>query len=270
MRRRITTTAFAALAIALASNCATAQEADQKVIVKGDTIDIIIPQKNYGRYDRGLNNYLFVPKGQWAFGVTAYYGEWDTDDVQFLDFLNDFNFTGSAFSIKPYISYFIGHNQAIGMKIGYTRNKFDIGNLTVNFEDDIDFTIEDVEYHTKNYSASFFYRYYIGLDKGHRFAIYSESELEFSLGDGYFKRIIDSEPRETRTSSSKLSINFGPGFCVFLHEKASFNISFGVFSIYYKEEDQRTNDTERGSRSTTGASFKFNVLNVSMGVALHI
>ena len=30
---------------------------DETVIVGGDTVSIILPQKNYGRYDRGLFNY---------------------------------------------------------------------------------------------------------------------------------------------------------------------------------------------------------------------
>lgn len=32
----------------------------ERVIVGEDTVSIIIPQKNYGRYDRGLFNFLFV------------------------------------------------------------------------------------------------------------------------------------------------------------------------------------------------------------------
>ena len=36
----------------------------EKVVVGKDTVDIIIPQRNFGRFDRGLFNYLFIPKGQ--------------------------------------------------------------------------------------------------------------------------------------------------------------------------------------------------------------
>ena len=64
---------------------------DEKVIVGSDTVSIILPQKNYGRYDRGLLNYLYIPKGQWSFGMTASYGEFSTDDVQILSILKDFD-----------------------------------------------------------------------------------------------------------------------------------------------------------------------------------
>ena len=48
---------------------------DTKVIVGNDTVSMIIPEKNFGRYDRGLKNYLFIPKGEWAFGLTASMGD---------------------------------------------------------------------------------------------------------------------------------------------------------------------------------------------------
>lgn len=41
-------------------------ENNKKVIVDGDTVSMIIPERNYGRYDRGLFNYLYLPKGDWA------------------------------------------------------------------------------------------------------------------------------------------------------------------------------------------------------------
>lgn len=36
---------------------------DEKVIHKGDTIPMVLKSKNFGRFDRGLSNYLFIPKG---------------------------------------------------------------------------------------------------------------------------------------------------------------------------------------------------------------
>ncbi|MDE6438704.1 MAG: hypothetical protein K2L62_03505, partial [Muribaculaceae bacterium] len=77
--------------------------ADETVIVGGDTVSIVLPQKNYGRYDRGLFNFLFVPKGQWSFGLQASYGEFNTADVQILSILKDFNVKVKAYSLQPYI-----------------------------------------------------------------------------------------------------------------------------------------------------------------------
>ncbi len=242
----------------------------ERVLVGNDTVNLILRERNFGRYNRGLLNFLFIPKGKWAFGMNVSYGEFDTEDVQLLSFLQNLNFKGSMFSISPSVSYFVRHNTAVGMKLGYSRNKFNLGSLSVDIDDDINFSLRDVDYHTEDYSASIFLRRYIGLDNNRRFAIYNDVELKCSSGNGTFTRLYNDQPKETRTLSTKASLNFSPGLCVFIQEYVSFNISFGVFGVNYTHESQRTDGVNEGSRSALGASFKFNLLNLNMGVAVHI
>ncbi|MDE7473694.1 MAG: hypothetical protein K2M68_08950 [Muribaculaceae bacterium] len=131
---------------------------DEKVIVGGDTISIILPQANYGRYDRGLYNYLFIPRGQWSFGLTASYGEFSSDDVQILSVIKDLDLGIKAYSIKPSISYAIRNNQTVGLKFNYTRMTGNLGSLSFDFDEDMNFTIGDVSYYSQTYSAGIFYR----------------------------------------------------------------------------------------------------------------
>ena len=63
---------------------------NEKVIVGNDTVSMIISEKNLGRYNRGLYNYLFIPKGDWVFGLNASYGEFNADDVEILSILKIF------------------------------------------------------------------------------------------------------------------------------------------------------------------------------------
>ena len=67
---------------------------NQKIVIGKDTVSLIIPERNWGRYDRGLFNYLFIPKGQWSFGLTASYGEFNSEDTNLLSYLTDFDFEG--------------------------------------------------------------------------------------------------------------------------------------------------------------------------------
>lgn len=243
---------------------------DEYVIVGSDTVSIVIPEKNLGRYDRGLFNFLFIPKGQWSLGLTASYGEFNVGDMQLLSLLKDFDFNGNTFSIKPYVSYFFNNNQAIGMKMGYIRSKADLKSLSMDFGDDLNFKISDVFYQTESYSASIFYRHYIGIGREKRFAIFNEVDLSFASGSGMFKRNYNNEPRVTRTISTEAQLNFSPGLCVFIQDYISFNVSFGIFGLYLKNEKQTTNDVEEGSRFTSGANFKFNLFNINFGIAVHI
>ncbi len=243
---------------------------DEKVIIGEDTVSIVIPPKNYGRYDRGLYNYLIIPKGQWAFGLTASYGEFNTDDIQVLSILKNLDLKIKAYSLKPSITYFFNNNQCIGLNLNYTRTITDLSNLSVDFDDDINFSLHDVSYYSENYSTSAFYRYYVGLGRQKRFAVYNEVALGFGSGSSRFKRIYNDEPKDTKTTSTTASLNFSPGICVFMMDNASFNVSFGVFGVKMSKEKQVTDGKYEGSRFSSGANFKFNIFNINFGLAIYI
>ena len=243
---------------------------DQKVIVGNDTVSIILPQRNFGRYDRGLFNFLFIPKGQWSFGLTASYGEFNSDDVQILSLIKDFDFKGKMYSIKPTIGYFVANNQAIGLKFNYTRGEADLGSLSVDIDDDLNFSLKDVSYYSNTYSIGVFYRTYVGLSTDKRFGVFNEVDLSFGSGSSRFKRYYGGELRDTRTNITSASLNFSPGVCVFIMDNVSFNVSFGVFGVSLRNEKQITNGVEEGSRFSSGANFKFNLFNINFGLGVHI
>ncbi|MBD5379826.1 MAG: hypothetical protein HDR74_08085 [Bacteroides sp.] len=243
---------------------------DEKVIIGDDTVSIIIPEKNYGRYDRGLFNYLFVPKGQWAFGLTASYGEFSTDDLEMLSIITDLDFKVKAYSIRPSISYFFKNNQSIGLKFNYIRTMADLQHLSVDFDEDLSFSISNISYYSQSYSASVFYRNYVGLGTEKRFAIFNEVDLTLGSGTSRFKRYYNEELRDTRTNVTSASLNFSPGVCVFIMDNVSFNVSFGVFGLNFNREKQITNEIEEGTRFSSGANFKFNIFNINFGLGIHI
>jgi hypothetical protein len=242
----------------------------EHVVVDGDTVPIILPEKNYGRFDRGLFNYIFIPKGKWGFGITASYGELQTEDVRVLSILKDVDFKGKMYSVKPYISYFVKSNQAVGLKFDYTRGIADLGRLAVDFDDDLNFTLRDVSYYQQSFSVAAFHRAYVGLDRSGRFGIFNEVDLSFGSGSSRFKRLYNNEPKDTRTVITQGAINFSPGVCVFLQDFMSFNVSFGVFGLKWRKEDQTTDGVDEGSRVTSGANFKFNIFNINFGLMVVI
>ena len=209
---------------------------DELVLVGEDTVHMIIPQANYGRFDRGLFNWLYVPKGRWAFGLNASYGELDTEDVQVLSLVKNVDMKGKMYSIKPSISYFVRNNQSVGLQFNYSRG-------TAN---------------------------YVGLGRNSRFAVFNEVSLEFLAGSSRFKRPYDGKPRDTRTTITQGSLNFSPGLSVFIQENVAFNVSFGIFGIKFRKERQTTDGVDEGSRFTSGANFRFNIFNISLGMMVVI
>ena len=243
---------------------------DETVIVGGDTVSIILPQKNYGRYDRGLFNYLFVPKGQWSFGLMASYGEFGTTDFQMLSILNDHNVKVKAYSLQPSFSYFFSNNQSVGVNFNYTRMLCDLHGMQFDMGDDLSFSLSDVSYYSQTYSSAIAYRNYVGLGRDRRFGVFNEVELEFGAGSSRFQRYYNGELRDTRTNSMTASLNFSPGLTVFVMDYVSFNISFGVFGVKLHREKQQTNGVDEGTRFSSGANFKFNIFNINFGMAVYI
>lgn len=243
---------------------------DEKVIVGNDTVSMIIPEKNLGRYDRGLYNFLFIPKGDWVFGLNASYGEFNADDVEVLSILKNLDFGGKIYSIKPSASYFFKNNQSIGLRLNFTNGEARIDNLAIDFDEDLNFSINNVSYSAKSYGASIFYRNYIGLSNLKRFAIFNETELSYSGGSSSFKRYYNGVLSDTHTTINEAKLSFSPGVCVFIHEYVSFNVSFGVLGLYFRNEDQKTNGIDEGSRFSSGANFKFNLFNINFGLGINI
>ena len=243
---------------------------NEMVIVGNDTVPIVIPERTLRRYDRGLYNYLFIPKGKWGFGLTASYGELNSDNIQLLSVLKDFDFKGKLYSLKPFLSYFIRNNQSIGLRFNYSRGTADIINLGVDFDDDLNFSLHDVSYYTQSFSTSLFYRNYIGLNKSKRFGIFNEVDVTFGSGSARFKRLYDGVPKDTRNIITQGSINFSPGVCVFIQEYVAFNVSFGVFGLQFKREHQTTDNIDEGTRFTSGANFRFNIFNINLGMMVVI
>ena len=243
---------------------------DELVLVGEDTVHMIIPQANYGRFDRGLFNWLYVPKGRWAFGLNASYGELDTEDVQVLSLIKNVDMRGKMYSIKPSISYFVRNNQSVGLQFNYSRGTANLDNLSVDFDEDINFSLHDISYYSESYAIATFYRNYVGLGRKSRFAIFNEVSLEFLAGSSRFKRPYDGKPRDTQTTITQSSLNFSPGLSVFIQENVAFNVSFGIFGIKFRKENQTTDGVDEGSRFTSGANFRFNIFNISLGMMVVI
>ncbi len=243
---------------------------NEKVIWKGDTVPMKLRTRNLGRYDRGLFNYLFIPKGRWGFGLTASYGELSTEDLEIFDFLNDIDIGAHAFSIKPFVEYTIRNNLSVGLRFGYTSAKARIDSFQLDIDDDVNLNLHDIMYRNENYSAALLFRQYIGIARRGRFGVFNEVELSFASGNSDFSRPYNGDIRTTHTTYMNAALNFSPGLSVFVMNNAAFNISFGVFGLHLKNERQTENGVQTGNRTTSGANFRFNLFNINFGIEVVI
>lgn len=237
---------------------------------RGDSIPMALPTKRLGRFDRKLYNWLIYPKGLWHIGLTANYGELNTEDMEILDIINDIDLKGKIYSIKPSVSYFLRNNVCVGMRLAFTKGDMAINSFKVDIDEDMSFNLHDIRYTSDSYAAAVFIQQYFGLTRRGRFAVFNEAELSVGTGSSHFIRPFDGELRDTRTKSQSLNINYSPGVSIMMMKNAAFNLSFGIFGFHLKNEKQWENGEESGSRFTSGINFRFNIFNINFGVSIII
>lgn len=240
------------------------------VTFKGDTIPMVIKDLNYGRYNRGLFNYLFIPRKSWMFGFSFSYGEFGTSDLEVLDLVGDVDINANAISIKPYVSYFFRNNMSLGIRFNYTRMKANIDSFKVDIDEDMNFNLHDIGYNNNSYTTAVVFNQFFGIARKGRFAVTNEVALSFGMGNSDFKRPIGGEIKETKTNYQEVKLTFSPGVSVLVMENVSFNVSLGIFGFHLKNENQSVDGVELGNRLTSGANFKFNIFNISLGLGIHI
>ncbi|MDE7381380.1 MAG: hypothetical protein K2N03_04545 [Muribaculaceae bacterium] len=242
----------------------------EKTIFNGDTIPMVLKDRNLGRFDRGLFNYLFIPKGMWQFGLTASYGEFSTSDMELMDLLSDIDISAHSFALRPYLAYFIRNNISVGLRFGYNETKARIDSFKVDIDEDMNFNLHDIGYTSAQYTGAIFVSQYFGITRRGRFGVSNEVELAFSSGSSDFNRPFNSEIKRTHTSFADARITFSPGLCVFIMKNASLNVSFGAFGFYLRNSKQTVDGVSSGNRLTSGANFRINIFNISLGLGIHI
>lgn len=243
---------------------------EETVIYKGDTIPMVLKDLKLGRYDRGLFNFLFIPKGMWTLGLTASYGKFSTEDLGLFDVVSDIDISAHAFSIKPYFSYAFKNNITAGLRLEYSNTYGSIGSFGLDIDEDMSFNIHDVGYRSESYAAALLLTQYIGLTRRGRFGVFNEAQLKLAGGTTDFNRPYNGEMRNTHNNNIEASLTYSPGLCVFVMPQVSCNLSFGVFGFYINHTRQWENGERIGSRTTSGANFRFNIFNISFGLAVHL
>lgn len=239
---------------------------DSIYVADKDSVSIIPEKKFLGRvYDRGVLNHLFVKKNTWMVGLTVTHGQYTSEDVQFLSFIKDFDCKANIFALNPYVGYFLKENIAVGLKFGYQNIYAGLENLNIDIDDGLSLAIKNMSFEEILYKTTFFHRSYVGIDKGKRFGLFNETSLSYNMGYSRYIRG-NEEMKETHTKIMEMNIALNPGAAVFIMENVCAELSFGIVGFRYRQEKQTTNGISSGWRKSSGANFKINLFNVSIGI----
>ena len=117
--------------------------------------------------------------------------------------IKDFDCNFRTISVRPFVGYAFKDNVIVGLKAGYNHTVADLGNISLNIDDDLSFDLKNIRYSENSYSIALFHRSYVGLDRGKRFGFFNESSLSYNNGSSTFTRGKDEALKRTETTITR-------------------------------------------------------------------
>lgn len=224
---------------------------------------------NAQRFDRGITQITFIPKGQWITGCNISYSQHTNKNYKFL-VIEGWNGEGYNFSVSPFLLYCFKDNLAGGGKFEYTRSLLKVKNLDISLDDDMSFSLDNLYTLKHGYYATGLFRAYLNLGESKRFGLFNEVQLKF--GGTQSKLISGSGESLTGTYESSFDFGLGmaPGMIAFVNDFTAVEVTVGVLGFNVKAIDQKTDQVIVGSRKTSSANFKINLLALSLGLSFYL
>lgn len=221
------------------------------------------------RFDRGIEQHTFVPKGQWIVGGNISFSQHSNNNYKFI-VIEGWNGEGYNFNVSPFLLYTFKDNIAAGGRFKYTRSLLKIDNLSLDLGDDISFDMNDIYNLSQGYYGSGLFRTYINLGNSKRFGLYNEVQL--TLGGTQSKMVSGKGESLTGTYETSFDFQLGmsPGLVAFVNDYVAAEVAIGVLGFDVKKTKQVTNQIETGNRRTSSANFKINLFALSLGLAFYL
>lgn len=225
------------------------------------------------RIDRKVDNIKFAYKGEVILGLTASYGTLTSEDTDYFLLLDNFNADGSITTVNPFIGYFYRDNRCVGVRFGYRHIGGTLGNIDLDLGDqnDFDFSIDNMDLSSDNFSFGVFHRSYVGLDRKGRFGLFAELELSVTTGSSDFKYKSGDTYKTTYSDNFQARLSFNPGMAVYIFPNVCGTLSFGLGGIQYSSVTQKDeNGVKTGSRDASKMRFRLNLANINIGMTVYL
>ena len=230
-------------------------------------------------FDRGIgiSTSVFIPKGTVGFGASFSYGTYDignsTDDFGYkamfglLDGISGNIVTGG---VSPHASYFVMDNLSVGARFDYNRTKFDIGSANLSLMEDMAFGINDFHYLKDAYLGAVFARYFIPFGTSRRFAMFTELRASGGYAQSETYKLTELDKHGTYQDIYDFEIGVIPGLCAFVTNEVALEVAVGLVGLNYQKVVQKTDNVGVSVMESSGANFKINLLNISLGISVYL
>lgn len=197
---------------------------------------------------------LIVPQGDYSMGLQFAVANFNSENSELLLLLNPIDASGRATLVAPFAEYSYRDNRSIGARLSFFSGNAVINELGLDMlNDGLSFDLSDIKLGMSSFGISIFHRNYLGLDERGRAGLFAEFALGYTGGT------------TGDSKSTKLELNFSPGFVFFLMDNVSVSCSLSMAGLNYTS----VKTSDGGSRSKFGVRAGVDLLGLNFGVSFH-
>lgn len=220
-------------------------------------------------FHRKIESTVFIPKGQWAAGISVNYSQTNQSKYQFL-IVENLSGDTYSFKVSPMICYFVKDDMGFGGRFAYSRSltKLEQGDIVLDSE--TEYTIENLYRLSHNYSMTAIMRNYFSLGKSKRFGFFNEMQLE--LGGGQSKLMKGKNEDLTGAYERNFHFNIGltPGMVMFLNNYSAMEVNVGVLGFGLTSTKQLNDRIYESKRKSESANFRINLFSITFGMTFYL
>ena len=216
---------------------------------------------------RRFSNRLIAPKGEWQCGLSVMYADFSTSNTDYLLMLQGVNANGSLLRLAPEAAYTVKDNGAVGLKLQYTNLNGMLDTATADLLGNFEMSVGNLSASSRTMSSLVFYRTYVGLDKYGRVGIYWDYLLGYSHTKTQFAASEATSPLAVR---NKVHLGFAPGLVYFPMNNVSIQASISLADISYSKIAAYESGALVGERHAWKAQASLNILNLNIGLTVHL
>ncbi len=222
-----------------------------------------------GKRRRGLQQHLIIPKGEWQVGALISHVSFSSNDSEYLLIVQNLDANGSITKVAPFVAYSYRDNRSIGIKLQYSSANGNIREGDLDFlSDDLNFSVDDIRANMSSFQTAVYHRSYIGLDDRGRIGLFNDISLSYTNSKTVFT--YNAETADTYTRSNQIKLSLQPGIVVFAMNNVSTHVSIGIGGVSYNNTKYIKAGEVIGTRNYSQAKFKLNVLDINIGVTIHL
>lgn len=220
-------------------------------------------------FKREIESVVFVPKGQWIFGLSVSYTQSSQDKYQFL-ILEGISGDTYSFKISPMVMFAVKADLALGGRFSYARSLTKVSNADIVLDSETSYTFDHLYRLSHNYYGAALMRNYFSIGRSKRFGFFNEVSLQ--MGGGQTKLTTGVGDDLTGTYERNFSLNVGltPGLCVFLNNYSALEVNVGLLGFNYTDTRAVKDQVYVSTRNSKSANFRINLFSITFGATFYL